>query len=82
MIVADMQAYLVPGWPDGVPLQWVGPGDGRLTKVLSQKCRSGWEDRCQGVVIRVDFESDGSLEWRWSVMVKSKFSEYPPARPS
>ena len=59
--MADMQAYLVPGWPDGVPL---GPGDGRLTKVLYQKRRSGSEDRFQGVVIRVDFESDGSLEWR------------------
>ena len=61
--MADMQAYLVPGWPDGVPLQF-GPGYGRLTKVLYQKRRSGSEDRCQGVVIRVDFESDGSLEWR------------------
>jgi len=62
MVVADMQAYLVPGWLGGVPLQRFGPRDGRLTKVLSQKCRSGSEDRCQGVVIRVDFESDGSLE--------------------
>jgi len=64
MVVADMQAYLVPGWPDGVPLQWFGPGNGRLTKVLYQKRRSGSEDWCQGVVIRVDFGSDGSLEWR------------------
>lgn len=63
MVVVDMQAYLIPGWPDEFPQQMFGPGNGRLAKVLYRKRRLGLEDQCQGAVIRVDFESDGSLEW-------------------
>ena len=62
IVVAYIQAYLVPGWPGGVPLQWFGPSDGRLARVLCQKRRSEFGDPCQSAVIRVDFESDGSLE--------------------
>ena len=62
VVVVDMQPYLVPSWVGEVPLQWFGPGDGRLAKVLYQRRCSGLEDRCQDAVIRVGFESDGSLE--------------------
>jgi len=58
VVVADMQAYLVPDLVGEVPLQWFGPGDGRLAKV---QCRLGLDDRSQDVVIGVDFGSDGPL---------------------
>ena len=62
MVASDMQAYLVPGWLGEVLLQWFGPNGERLTKVLYQSRHSELKDRCQGAVILVDFESDGSLE--------------------
>ena len=62
VVVADTQAYLIPDWVGEVPLQWFGPDDGQLAKLLYQKRRSGLEDRCQDGVIRVGFESDGHLE--------------------
>lgn len=59
VVVADMQAYLVPDLVGEVPLQWFGPGDGRLAKV---QFRSGLDDQCQDLVFGVDFGSDGPLE--------------------
>ena len=62
VVVADMQAYLVPSWVGGDPLQWFESGDERLAKVLYRERCSGLEDRSQGAVIRVNSGSDSSLE--------------------
>jgi hypothetical protein len=61
VVVADMQAYLVPDWVGGVPLQWFGPGDGRLAKGLYQKRRPGLEGRWQDAATPVGFGSDDPL---------------------